>query len=131
MHRPLGESPVEITRGPDGTFVVGGRQALRAVALSDLTDDDALDLVQARLRRLGVERALVRAGVRDGDQVQVGDLAFTYHPDDLQPEGPDAGESSDETSQVGGPKAVRQTHAGLVTLARYAQTAQSAPSGWW
>ncbi len=88
VHRPLGESPVEITRSPDGTFVVGGRQALRAVALSDLTDDDALDLVQARLRRLGVERALVRAGVRDGDQVQVGDLAFTYHPDDLQPEGP-------------------------------------------
>jgi GTPase len=86
VHRPLGESPVEITRGPDGTFVVGGRQALRAVALSDLTDDDALDLIQGRLRRLGVERALVRAGVREGDQVQVGDLAFTYHPDDLRPE---------------------------------------------
>ena len=87
VHRPLGESQVEITRGPDGTFFVGGRQALRAVALSDLTDDDALDLVQARLRRLGVERALVRAGVRDGDQVQVGELGFTYHPDDLRPEG--------------------------------------------
>lgn len=89
VHRPLGESQVEITRGPDGTFFVGGRQALRAVALSDLTDDDALDLVQARLRRLGVERALVRAGVRDGDQVQVGELGFTYHPDDLQPDGPE------------------------------------------
>ncbi len=85
VHRPIGESAVQITRGPDGTFLVGGRQALRAVALSDLTNDDALDLVQARLKRLGVERALVRAGVRDGDQVQVGDLAFTYHPDDLRP----------------------------------------------
>jgi GTP-binding protein len=82
VHRPLGESPVEVTRGPDGTFVVGGRSALRAVALSDLTDDGALDLVQFRLRKLGVERALVRAGVRDGDQVQVGDLAFVYHSDD-------------------------------------------------
>ncbi len=90
VHRPLGESQVEITRGPDGTFFVGGREALRAVALSDLTDDDALDLVQARLRRLGVERALVRAGVHDGDQVQVGDLAFTYHPDDLRPEDADS-----------------------------------------
>jgi GTP-binding protein len=89
VHRPLGESPVQITRGPDGTFVVGGRQALRAVALSDLTDDDALDLVQARLRRLGVEKALVRAGVRDGDHVQVGDLGFTYHPDDLEREEPE------------------------------------------
>jgi GTP-binding protein len=86
VHRPLGETPIEITRGPDGVFEVIGRQALRAVALSDLTDDDALDLVQARLRRLGVERALVKAGVRDGDFVRVGELAFTYHPDDLQHE---------------------------------------------
>ena len=91
VHRPLGESPVEVTRGPDGTFVVGGRSALRAVALSDLTDDEAMDLVQVRLRKLGVERALVRAGVRDGDQVQVGDLAFVYHPDDIfTPDVPDS-----------------------------------------
>jgi GTP-binding protein len=53
------------------------------VALSDLTNDEALDLVQLRLRKLGVERALVRAGVRDGDQVRVGDLEFVYHPDDI------------------------------------------------
>lgn len=83
VHRPLGESPVEVTRGPDGAFVVGGRSALRAVALSDLTNDEAMDLVQVRLRKLGVERALVRAGARDGDQVQVGDLSFVYHPDDI------------------------------------------------
>ena len=43
------------------------------MALSDLTDDDAVDYVQGRLRRLGVERALVRAGVRDGDVVHLGD----------------------------------------------------------
>jgi GTP-binding protein len=94
VHRPLGESPVEVTRGPDGTFLVGGRSALRAVALSDLTDDEAMDLVQFRLRKLGVERALVRAGVRDGDQVQVGELAFVYHPDEIfSSEPPDADRS--------------------------------------
>ena len=36
------------------------------------TDHDAVDYVQGRLRRLGVERALVRAGVRDGDVVHLG-----------------------------------------------------------
>ena len=81
VHRPLGED-VEVTRDPDGSFVVGGRSALRAVALSDLTDEDALDYVQQRMRRLGVERALVRAGVRDGDVVRLGNLTFTYRPDD-------------------------------------------------
>jgi GTP-binding protein len=81
VHRPIGEDVV-VTRARDGSFVVEGRSALRAVALSDLTDDAALDYVQQRLRRLGVERALVRAGVRDGDLVHVGNLTFTYRPDD-------------------------------------------------
>jgi len=38
--------------------------------------------VQHRLRRLGVERALVRAGVRDGDVVHLGALSFTYRRDE-------------------------------------------------
>jgi GTPase len=81
IHRPVAEG-VEVTRRDDGSFVVGGRPALRAVALSDLTEDDALDYVQNRLRRLGVERALVRAGIRDGDVVHLGALSFTYRRDE-------------------------------------------------
>ena len=61
--------------------MVLGRSALRAVALSDLTDDQAVAYVQERLRRLGVERALVRAGARDGDVVHLGKLTFTYQSD--------------------------------------------------
>jgi GTP-binding protein len=83
IHRPLPEG-VEVERADDGSFVVGGRVALRAVALSDLTDDEAIDYVQERLRRLGVERALVRAGVREGDTVHLGALTFTYHRDELE-----------------------------------------------
>ena len=81
VHRPLPEG-VEITRADDGSFVVGGRAALRAVAVSDLTDDEAADYVQERLRKLGVERALVRSGIHDGDVVHLGALTFTYHRDD-------------------------------------------------
>ncbi|MDR3651064.1 MAG: GTPase ObgE [Acidimicrobiales bacterium] len=81
IHRPLSEE-IEVARADDGSFVVLGRPALRAVALSDLTDHDAVDYVQHRLRRLGVERALVRAGVRDGDVVHLGELSFTYQRDD-------------------------------------------------
>ena len=77
IHRPLSEE-IEVVRAEDGSFVVLGRPALRAVALSDLNDPDAVDYVQSRLRRLGVERALVRAGVRDGDVVHLGELSFTY-----------------------------------------------------
>ncbi|MHB8330029.1 MAG: Obg family GTPase CgtA, partial [Acidimicrobiales bacterium] len=80
IHRPASEG-VEVDRAGDGSFVVLGRAALRAVALSDLTDGDAMEYVQYRLRRLGVERALVRAGVREGDTVHLGSLTFTYHRD--------------------------------------------------
>ncbi|MBO0713734.1 MAG: GTPase ObgE [Acidimicrobiales bacterium] len=80
VHRPAAEEVV-VRRGPDGVFVVRGREAERAVALSDLTDPGALEHVQRRLRRLGVDRALARAGVGEGDEVRVGELVFTYEPD--------------------------------------------------
>lgn len=79
VHRPVGDTAVEVSRSSDGAFVVGGRAALRAVALSDLTDDQAMEVVLGRLKRLGVERALRRAGVSEGDTVHLGALTFTYH----------------------------------------------------
>ncbi|MGD0219188.1 MAG: GTPase ObgE [Acidimicrobiales bacterium] len=79
VHRPAGEGVV-VKRDRRG-FVVVGRAVERAVSVSDLTDPDALALVQRRLRRLGVDRALARAGVRPGDDVRIGGLSFTYSED--------------------------------------------------
>ena len=58
-----------------------GRQAERAVALSDLTNVDAMDEAQRRLRALGVDKALARAGAQPGDTVRIGRLAFDYEDD--------------------------------------------------
>ncbi len=80
LHRPV-PAGVSIGRGPDGTWVIGGRLAERAVALSDLTDVAALDYARSRLRGLGVDRALARAGAREGDAVRVGGLELEYRPD--------------------------------------------------
>ena len=80
VHRPEPEG-VDVERADDGGFVVRGRPAERAVAVSDLTDAQALDYVQHRLHRLGVDRALARAGAREGDVVHVGGFTFTYEPD--------------------------------------------------
>ena len=79
LHRPL-EETFFVTRSGQG-FVVEGRQAIRAVAVTDLGDADALALVQRRLRRLGVDRALSRAGARAGDTVTIGDLEFEWEPE--------------------------------------------------
>ena len=76
VHRP---EPEGVTVNRDGSvFVVAGRQAARAVAVSDLTNPDALEHVHRRLKRIGVDRALTRAGARDGDTVRIGELSFTY-----------------------------------------------------
>ena len=80
VHRPL---PVGITveRLDSGAFVVQGRAAERAVALSDLTNLEALAYVQERLRKLGVDKALAKAGAVEGSPVQVGGFHFEFIPD--------------------------------------------------
>ena len=80
VHRPL---PDEITveRHGEHGWMVEGRAAKRAVRFQDLTDDEALAEIVHRLRELGVERLLTRAGVRDGDLVTVGALSFEWWRD--------------------------------------------------
>ncbi|MDP8936597.1 MAG: GTPase ObgE [Actinomycetota bacterium] len=76
VHRPEPEG-VRVER-EGSTLVVVGRAAERAVAVNDLTNPQALDYVHDRLRRLGVDRALSRAGAREGDTVRIGKLSFDY-----------------------------------------------------
>ena len=82
VHRPEA-SGIAVERAADGGWQVLGRPALRAVALSDLTNADALAYAQGRLRGLGVDRALARAGARAGDRVHIGGFEFDYEPDDM------------------------------------------------
>ena len=83
IHRPLPEG-FSVDRIGDGVFRVVGKVAERAVALNDVTSDEAADYIQGRLRRLGVDRALARAGAKDGDLVEIAELSFVWYRD--QPE---------------------------------------------
>src|SRR5580692_1280671 len=83
IHRPLPDG-FSVERIEEGVYRVVGKVAERAVALNDVTTDEAADYVQGRLRRIGVDRALARVGARDGDLVHIGELAFTWYRD--QPE---------------------------------------------
>jgi GTP-binding protein len=72
------EQGFSVVREGAHAWRVKGKPAERAVALADLTNIEALAYVQQRLRRLGVERALARAGVQDGDTVRIGDHELEY-----------------------------------------------------
>jgi GTP-binding protein len=80
VHRPVREGYEVVREG--GGWVVEGREAVRAVALSDLTRPDALAEAHRRLQRLGIDRALARAGAQPGDPVRIGALTFDYQDDE-------------------------------------------------
>jgi GTP-binding protein len=77
VHRPEPEG-VRVERADDGAYVVRGASAERAVAVSDLSSAEALAFVHERLERAGVDRALARAGAREGNEVRIGSMSFEY-----------------------------------------------------
>lgn len=81
VHRPLTED-VGVERDDEGTWIVTGRSATRAVSLVNRGAPDAVAYIQDRLQGLGVNRALARAGATQGDSVLIDDFAFDYHEDD-------------------------------------------------
>ena len=72
------EEGFSVVRDDDGAWRVSGRSAERVVAMADLTNLEAMEYVQYRLRTMGVERALARAGAREGDVVRIGPVELDY-----------------------------------------------------
>ena len=64
-----------------GGWRIIGRDAERAVALTDLSQPDAMAYALDKLNKLGADRILRREGARDGDTVRVGDAEFVYADD--------------------------------------------------
>ena len=72
------ETGFSIVRDDDGAYRVTGRAAERVVSMADLTNPEAIAYVQERFRKMGVERALARAGAHEGDTVRIGAIELEY-----------------------------------------------------
>jgi len=68
------EPGFEVTRTPDGAYLIRGEKPERWVRQTDFTNDEAVGYLADRLARLGVEKALADAGAEPGDTVLIGDL---------------------------------------------------------
>ncbi len=75
------EEPLRVQREADG-WRVTGRRAERAVAMTDLDSDEAVERLQRRLIAMGVERLLQESGAVAGDEVRIGDTAFDFEPEE-------------------------------------------------
>lgn len=75
------DEPITVTReGP--AWRVEGRRPERAVSTTDLENDEATTRLQRRLISMGVERLLIVAGARSGDEVRIGDAVFEFEPEE-------------------------------------------------
>jgi GTP-binding protein len=70
----VSEPGFEVTRTPDGFYLIRGEKPERWVRQTDFSNDEAVGYLADRLARLGVEAALADAGAEPGDTVLIGDL---------------------------------------------------------
>jgi len=78
-YRPAGEQGFDVVR-EDEAFRVRGRGIELLVARHDLSNEEALAYLEARLREIGVIAALERAGFEPGDDVRIGEEEFELDP---------------------------------------------------
>ena len=72
------EAAFEVVRLSQGVFSVTGTQVERMVVQTDWENEEAIEFLQHRLKRLGVDAALEAAGARDGDEIRIIGRAFDF-----------------------------------------------------
>lgn len=72
------EKPFEITRDPDGAYVLFGEQIETLFKMTDFTSNESSQRFARQLRGLGVDEALRKRGARDGDTVRLLEFEFEF-----------------------------------------------------
>ncbi|HET7725911.1 MAG TPA: GTPase ObgE [Candidatus Limnocylindrales bacterium] len=80
VHRIESSGDAFAVEREDGAFRVRGRRIERLVAQTDFGNEESAERFQRELRRLGIEDALRRAGVRPGDDVRIGSTELEWEP---------------------------------------------------
>lgn len=75
--RPRGQG-FTIARDDEGVLVVSGAVTERLVAMADVENLESRRQLKRRLSRLGVTKALTRAGVKPGEQVRFGKAVMEW-----------------------------------------------------
>lgn len=68
----------EAKKTGDHEFVIEGKGIERTVAMTNLSNEEAIRRLQRKLERLGVIKALRDLGVQSGDTVRIGAMEFDY-----------------------------------------------------
>jgi GTP-binding protein len=80
VFRPAAGRAFEVERTGDHEFRVTGDAVDRLIARHDMENEEALAVVEHRLRRMGVISALESHGFEPGDDVELGGIVFEFDP---------------------------------------------------
>ncbi|MCG8396788.1 GTPase ObgE [Bacillus atrophaeus] len=72
------ESPFEITRDPDGVFVLSGDSLERLFKMTDFSRDESVKRFARQMRGMGVDEALRERGAKDGDIIRLLEFEFEF-----------------------------------------------------
>ena len=72
------ENEFEVIKLSDGVFRVKGTKVERWVVQTEWDNEEAIAYLQHRLKRAGVEKALIKAGAVDGDEVRIVGREFEF-----------------------------------------------------
>lgn len=79
LYKYIAEEPdFEITREPDGTFVLSGTKIERLFTMTNFERDASISRFARQLRAMGVDEALRKRGANDGDIVRLLDYEFEF-----------------------------------------------------
>ena len=78
---PEGQSKTDsftISRDDDGTWVVSGAKLEKLLVMTNMDHQEGQLRFARQLRRMGVDAALRKRGIKDGDTVRIRDFAFEF-----------------------------------------------------
>ncbi|EAF2203235.1 TPA: GTPase ObgE [Listeria monocytogenes] len=79
LYKYVSEEPdFEISREPDGTFVLSGAKIERLFTMTNFERDASISRFARQLRAMGVDEALRKRGAKDGDIVRLLDYEFEF-----------------------------------------------------
>ncbi len=79
-YTPTAKRDWKVVRDREG-FRVTGPGIKRLIARHDIDNEEALEYVESRLRKMGVIEALQEQGFEPGDEVEIAGVAFEFDPE--------------------------------------------------
>ncbi|MED0587229.1 GTPase ObgE [Bacillus subtilis] len=72
------EVPFNITRDPDGVFILSGDSLERLFKMTDFSRDESVKRFARQMRGMGVDEALRERGAKDGDIIRLLEFEFEF-----------------------------------------------------